>query len=249
VKSKVVQGGVKCPPHPTTLCCSLPGALYYFAFAHQADFDVRWCKGPIGTLMFDPLVQKLQSMGVKILGGRRVDEILPSQAQQGSAASLNPAAAAAAHGRVLAGRVVARDAQGATEVIDADAVILAAGVPALKQLVQRSQLLGSCDDLAACMGLDCSDVLAVRLWLDRKVQLPTASNVVAGFDQDVGGTLFQLDSLQVRRHGLTGSNVSMSHDRKPVLGQATMSGLYWYVTRALESSCVHPVVNGILLLA
>jgi hypothetical protein len=40
-------------------------------------------------------------------------------------------------------------------------------------------------------------VLAVRLWLDRKVQLRTASNVVAGFDEGVGGTLFQLDDLQV----------------------------------------------------
>jgi hypothetical protein len=52
-------------------------------------------------------------------------------------------------------------------------------------------------DLAASMGLDCSDVLAVRLWLDRKVLLRTPSNVVAGFDEGVGGTLFQLDDLQV----------------------------------------------------
>lgn len=173
------------PPPP-------PGALYYFALAHQADFDVRWCKGPIGTLIFEPLVQQLKSMGVKILGGRRVQEILPAiQGQKGRQA-------ATAHGRVLAGRVVARDRQGSAETFDADAVVLAAGVPALQQLVQRSPLLGSAPDLAACMGLDCSDVLAVRLWLDRKVQLANPSNVVAGFDEGVGGTLFQLDSLQVR---------------------------------------------------
>jgi hypothetical protein len=143
-------------------------------------------------LIFDPLVQKLKSMGVKILGGRRVEEILPAQ---GLNSSLNPAAA---WGRPLAGRIVAKGPQGVTETFDADAVVLAAGVPALQQFVRSSRLLGSAPDLAACMGLDCSDVLAVRLWLDRKVELRTPSNVVAGFDEGVGGTLFQLDELQVR---------------------------------------------------
>jgi hypothetical protein len=47
------------------------------------------------------------------------------------------------------------------------------------------------------MGVNCSDVLAVRLWLDQKLQLRSPSNVVAGFDEGVGGTFFQLDSLQV----------------------------------------------------
>jgi hypothetical protein len=72
-----------------------------------------------------------------------------------------------------------------------------AGVPALQQLTLRSPLLGAAQDLASCMALDCSDVLAVRLWLDRKVPLSTPSNVLAGFDEGVGGTLFQLDALQV----------------------------------------------------
>lgn len=181
------------------------GALYYFALAHQADFDVRWCKGPIGTLIFEPFVQKLKSMGVKILGGRRVQEILPAEGSAATARSrLNPAAAAAAFGKTLAGRVVAKGPQGSTETFDADAVVLAAGVPALQQMVRSSRLLGSAPDLAASMGLDCSDVLAVRLWLDRKVQLRTPSNVVAGFDEGVGGTLFQLDDLQVRLAGGVG---------------------------------------------
>lgn len=178
------------------------GALYYFALAHQADFDVRWCKGPIGTLIFDPLVQKLKSMGVKILGGRRVQEILPDQGSDAARSSLNPATTAAAFGKTLAGRVVTKDRSGNTETFAADAVVLAAGVPALQQLVRSSRLLGSAEDLAASMGLDCSDVLAVRLWLDRKVQLRTPSNVVAGFDEGVGGTLFQLDDLQVGCLGL-----------------------------------------------
>jgi phytoene dehydrogenase-like protein len=129
---------------PCVLLCT--GALYYFALAHQADFDVRWCKGPIGSLIFDPLVQKLKNLGVKILPGRRVQEILPAGAQGAGfspSAALNPAAAAAAFGKTLAGRVVAKGPQGVAETFDADAVVLAAGVPALQQMVRSSRLLGS----------------------------------------------------------------------------------------------------------
>lgn len=177
-----------------------PGALYYFALAHQPDFDVRWCKGPIGTLIFEPLVNKLKAMGVKVLGSRRVQEILPAATnhpqhhnQQNSSQGFGR--------RPLAGRVVAKAGSnqgGQVEAYDADAVVLAAGVPALQQLTMRSRLLRSAPDLAAVMALQCSDVMAVRLWLDRKVALPTPSNVVVGFDEGVGGTLFQLDALQVK---------------------------------------------------
>lgn len=41
------------------------------------------------------------------------------------------------------------------------------------------------------------DVLALRIWLDSKVKLDTASNVLAGFDEGAGGTLFDLNRLQV----------------------------------------------------
>jgi hypothetical protein len=59
------------------------------------------------------------------------------------------------------------------------------------------QYLLSADDLRGVMGVGCSDVLAVRLWLDQKLNLRSASNVAAGFDDGVGGTFFQLDKLQV----------------------------------------------------
>ena len=41
------------------------------------------------------------------------------------------------------------------------------------------------------------DVAAVRLWLDAKVQPETPSNVMAGFDEGVGATFFDLNTLQV----------------------------------------------------
>ena len=42
------------------------------------------------------------------------------------------------------------------------------------------------------------DVAAVRLWLDRKVQASTPSNVMARFDEGVGATFFDLNALQVK---------------------------------------------------
>lgn len=41
------------------------------------------------------------------------------------------------------------------------------------------------------------DVAAVRLWLDARVQPETPSNVMAGFDEGVGATFFDLNTLQV----------------------------------------------------
>lgn len=144
-------------------------------------------KGPIGTLIFQPLVSKLKKMGVSVLGGRRVQQVLPLQDKQpgSSSSSLRP------------GRVVARTASGQIEVHEADAIVLAAGVPALQQLLSRSPVLAQAPELRGVMGIDCSDVLAVRLWLDQALPLATPSNVVAGFDADVGGTFFALEKLQV----------------------------------------------------
>ena len=41
----------------------------------QADFDVRWCKGPVVERLFKPLTAKIESMGGKILSGRRVSQV------------------------------------------------------------------------------------------------------------------------------------------------------------------------------
>ena len=41
------------------------------------------------------------------------------------------------------------------------------------------------------------DVMAVRLWLDRRIYMPTPSNVAVNFDDGVGATFFDLTVLQV----------------------------------------------------
>ncbi|CAM9349322.1 unnamed protein product, partial [Hapterophycus canaliculatus] len=50
--------------------CSAAGALgmlYFFILAHQADFDVKWCRGTTGELIFQPWVKRIEENGAKVL--------------------------------------------------------------------------------------------------------------------------------------------------------------------------------------
>ena len=50
----------------------------------QADFDVRWCKGPVVERLFKPLIAKIEGMGGQILGGRRVQQVQTQGKAQGA---------------------------------------------------------------------------------------------------------------------------------------------------------------------
>ncbi|KAA6416615.1 MAG: hypothetical protein FRX49_11820 [Trebouxia sp. A1-2] len=117
----------------------------------QADFDVRWCKGPVVERLFKPLIAEIESMGGQILGGRRVQQVHTQGRLTGASQHL-----------------IAATAQ----------------------------------ELARVSNLSTVDVAAVRLWLDKLVQPDTPSNVMAGFDQGVGATFFDLNTLQVLLHEL-----------------------------------------------
>ena len=162
------------------------GALYYFALAHQADFDVRWARGPVGELIMAPLADRLRELGVTLLGGRRVSQVLPAAHHQGGGGAGRAGAVVATAGPP--GAAVA-------ETHEADAVVLATGVTALQQLVAASPLLAAAPDLRAVGSLRAGDVLAARVFLDRRVRLRFASNVMTGFDPGCGATLFDLTAL------------------------------------------------------
>jgi len=55
--------------------CSAAAALgmaYFFVLRSQTSFDVRWCKGNIGKLIFDPWVELLKENGVRFETSTRV---------------------------------------------------------------------------------------------------------------------------------------------------------------------------------
>ncbi|CAI5999597.1 unnamed protein product [Closterium sp. NIES-64] len=150
------------------------GMLYYFILAHQADFDVVWCRGTVGETIFAPWIQTMEASGnFRFLPNRRVTDIATAEDDPD---------------RVTA--VVCGD-----EVFAADAVVSAVGISGLKNIVASSPALSSRKEFLGVANLGAIDVLAVRLWLDRKITIPKPSNACFGFDETTGWTFFDLNAI------------------------------------------------------
>ncbi|MEC4986653.1 MAG: FAD-dependent oxidoreductase [Oscillatoria sp. PMC 1068.18] len=148
------------------------GMLYYFILAHQPDFDVVWCRGTVAEMIFQPWVQRIEKLGGKVLTNKRVDDILLDETGNAKA--------------VVCGE----------EIFPADAVISAVSVNGVKKIVAGSSTLKNYRQFLDLQNLGAIDVLATRLWFDRKVFVPLPSNACFGFDKTTGWTFFDLNSLQ-----------------------------------------------------
>ncbi len=147
------------------------GMLSYFILAHQPDFDVVWCRGTVGAQIFRPWLQRIEQAGARVLTQRRVSDL----------------------GLDDSGR--ARSVICGEEVFEADAVIFAVGVSGMQKIVLGSPSLRLRPEFRDLMNLGAVDVLAVRLWFDRKVAIPRASNACFGFAPTTGWTFFDLNAL------------------------------------------------------
>jgi uncharacterized protein with NAD-binding domain and iron-sulfur cluster len=161
------------------------GMLYYFILAHQPDFDVVWCRGTVGEQIFKPWVEQITQAGGKILAQKRVSDLRIDSM-----------------GRATG--VVCGD-----EVFDADAVIFAVGITGMQKIVSGSPNLRSRQEFRNVMNLGAVDVLATRLWFDRKVNIPMASNACFGFDATTGWTFFDLNALHDEYRDESGSVVEV----------------------------------------
>jgi uncharacterized protein with NAD-binding domain and iron-sulfur cluster len=159
------------------------GMLYYFILAHQPDFDVVWCRGTVGEKIFQPWVEKIEKVGGKVLTNKRVDDIILNETGNAEA--------------VVCGE----------ETFEADAVIFAVSVSGIKKIVAGSQTLNTYPEFRNLTNLGGIDVLAVRLWFDRKVNIPLPSNACFGFDPTTGWTFFDLNTLQDEYKDESGSVV------------------------------------------
>lgn len=147
------------------------GMLYFFILAHQPDFDVVWCRGTVGEMIFRPWVQRIEQAGGRLLSNRRVSDLIFDNT-----------------GRATG--VVCGD-----EVFEADAVIFAVGVSGMQKIVSSSPSLQSRKEFQDLMNLGAVDVLATRLWFDRKIAIPRPSNACFGFNTTTGWTFFDLNAL------------------------------------------------------
>ena len=80
-----------------------------------------------------------------------------------------------------------------------DACVLALGSKGLKNVLAGSpEVARESSELTRAASMQSIDVIACRLWLDKKVATRSPANVFAKFDQlrGAGGTFFMLDQLQ-----------------------------------------------------
>ena len=146
------------------------GMLYYFILAHQPDFDVVWCRGTVGEQIFRPWVEQIAKAGGKVLANKRVTDLVTDGNQVKS--------------------VVCGD-----EVFDTDAVVFSVGISGMKKIVSNSESLQTREEFRNLKNLNAIDVLATRLWFDRKINIPRPSNACFGFDKTTGWTFFDLNAL------------------------------------------------------
>ncbi|KAJ7513577.1 hypothetical protein O6H91_23G005300 [Diphasiastrum complanatum] len=148
------------------------GMLYYFILAHQPDFDVVWCRGTVGERIFKPWIARLEQQGCEFLSRKRVTDVVLDKVS-GLVTG------------ILCGN----------ELFSADAVVFCVGISAMQRIVASSPVLQERDEFLNTCNLGAVDVLAVRLWLDRKVSIPRPSNACFGFDSSTGWTFFDLNAL------------------------------------------------------
>lgn len=147
------------------------GMLYYFILAHQPDFDVVWCRGTVGEKIFKPWIEQIEKAGGKVLTNQRVSDIVIDDSGKATG--------------VMCGE----------KFFAADGVISSVSVSGIKKIVASSSKLNSYAQFRNLANLKGIDVLATRLWFDRKIKIPLPSNACFGFDPTTGWTFFDLNDL------------------------------------------------------
>ncbi|MGB3533101.1 MAG: FAD-dependent oxidoreductase [Microcoleaceae cyanobacterium] len=147
------------------------GMLYYFILAHQPDFDVVWCRGTVGEYIFRPWVKKIEELGGKVLTNQRVTDLKVNELG-------------------VVESVICED-----NIFETDAVIFSVGITGMKKILAGSSALQQRLEFRNLNNLNAVDVLSTRLWFDRKIHIPRASNACFGFDTTTGWTFFDLNAL------------------------------------------------------
>lgn len=170
--------GLFAPPQELS-AASVLETLYFYAAAHQFDFDMCWCNGTVREKLFDPLCAYLDATGnARIKGGQAVVDV------------------ALGADKSLRG-VVARDLDtGDTTTYEADGVVFAVGINAMQKIVRSSENLGRLPEFSKVLNLDSIDCLCARIWLkDRIKTVKKPANVLGNFEEDCGATFFHLNDL------------------------------------------------------
>eukprot|EP00798_Chlamydomonas_sp_ICE-L_P018499 gene18499-24997_t len=172
--------GLFAPPEQISAAVMLE-TLYFYAIAHQYDFDVCWPKGTIAETIFTPMVDKITAAGGNVVGNRLVTGLVSDPTT----------------GEISEVQAIDKET-GEKLVYKSDAVVFAVGITGFQKLLQATPALAAADDLRLIMNLKAIDVIATRLWFDRKVKTRFPANVLSGFEPkaNAGATFFNLSDLQ-----------------------------------------------------
>jgi len=179
--------GLFAPPEEVSAAAMLE-TFYFYALAHQNDFDVRWCRSTVADAFFAPMVRDIEADGGRVLARKFVRDVKAVGNQVNT--------------------VVAQDEEGNRVEYQADAVVFAVGISGMKKILQTSRTLGSRSEFNGVMNLKSIDCVATRLWFDRIVPTKTPSNVISGFYDDIGGTFFHLNDIQDEFKNADGSVIA-----------------------------------------
>lgn len=156
--------------------CSAAGALgmlSYFILHSTAAFDVKWPRGTVASVIFSPWIEKLKELGVKLKTNTRLTDIVFSEADTNFVDSV----VCTSGGR-----------DGESERLQVDAVIFAVGISGMQSIVRTSKALASRAQFRNTLNLSAIDVVAVRIYFDRHINIEFASNACFGFPEHASGT-------------------------------------------------------------
>ncbi|XP_024167836.1 uncharacterized protein LOC112174324 isoform X2 [Rosa chinensis] len=170
VLAPLLQVGLFAPAEQCSAAATL-GLLSYI-LAHQKDFDLVLCRGTTREKIFQPWMESMTTKGCKFEKGPSVTDLLLNE-ETGCISE------------VVCGK----------EMYSADAVVLAVGISTLQKLIENSAVLCTREEFVKVSNLATIDVLCVKLWIDRKVSIPNASNACSGFDDSFGWSFFDLNVI------------------------------------------------------
>ncbi|KAM1791184.1 hypothetical protein ACFX12_035172 [Malus domestica] len=170
VLSPLIQVGLSAPAEQCSAAATL-GLLSYI-FAHQKNFDLVLCRGTSRERIFKPWMESLTTKGCKFEKDMQLTDFVLNE-ETGSISEV-----------VCNGGVY-----------NADAVVLAIGISTLQKIIENSAVLCTREEFLKVLNLASIDALSVKLWLDRKVNIPNACNACSGFDDSFGWTFFDLNAI------------------------------------------------------
>lgn len=156
--------------------CSAAGALgmlSYFILHSTPAFDVKWPRGTVASVIFTPWIESLRQLGVKVETGTRLTDVIFSESNQNFVESISISTAGSNE---------------PSKNVDVDAVIFAVGISGMQGIVRSSKSLASKAQFRNTLNLSAIDVVAVRIYLDRHVDIEFASNACFGFPEHSSGT-------------------------------------------------------------